>query len=126
MQDFLDHIYSYKLLLSHVLSQHKVFLFCLPKRCSLSRLKKRRLRLSAPANKKIGSGSTLKVAAPEPQKWQFPCIFSVFIRKILPPGSGYILNADPDPGRKMNADPCGSGSTALSVCIIIVKINCHP
>ena len=25
-----------------------------------------------------------------------------------------ILNADPDPGVKMNANPCGSGSTALS------------
>ena len=24
-----------------------------------------------------------------------------------------ILKADPDPGGKMNADPCGSGSTAL-------------
>ena len=23
------------------------------------------------------------------------------------------MNADPDPGGKMNADPCGSGSTAL-------------
>ena len=24
-----------------------------------------------------------------------------------------FLNADPDPGGEMNADPCGSGSTAL-------------
>ena len=24
-----------------------------------------------------------------------------------------IMNAAPDPGGKMNADPCGSGSTAL-------------
>ena len=27
----------------------------------------------------------------------------------------HILNADPDPGGKMNADPCGSGSTALAL-----------
>ena len=46
----LDHIYLYKMLLSHV--WHKAG-FCLSKRCS-------RLRLSAPANKKISFGSTLK------------------------------------------------------------------
>ena len=41
---------------------NKAFFLCLPKRCSRS-------RLAAPANKKIGSGSssTLKVAAPAPQ-----------------------------------------------------------
>ena len=26
-----------------------------------------------------------------------------------------LLDPDPDPGGKMNADPCGSGSTALTV-----------
>ena len=36
----MDHIYSYKLLLSHALSQHKAFLLCLPKKCCRSRLKK--------------------------------------------------------------------------------------
>ena len=28
-----------------------------------------------------------------------------------------ILNADPDPGDKMNADPCGSGSEALGLSL---------
>ena len=60
-KSFLDHIYRYKL--GHV-CHNKAFLFCLPKRCSRSRLKKRRIRLSAPANKKVGSGFTLKDAAP--------------------------------------------------------------
>ena len=36
----------------------------------------------------------------------FPKIFPSWIRIR-------ILNADPDPGGTMNADPCGSGSTAL-------------
>ena len=27
------------------------------------------------------------------------------------------MNADPDPGGKMNADSCGSGSTALLVAV---------
>ena len=45
---------------------NKAFLFAWQKRCSRSHLKKRRRRLSALANKKIGStaSSTLKVAAP--------------------------------------------------------------
>ena len=38
---------------------------------------------------------------------QFPCIFSVFIWKY------FILDPDPNTGGKMDADPCGSGSTAL-------------
>ena len=29
------------------------------------------------------------------------------------PDPAVILNADPDLGNKMNADPCGPGSTAL-------------
>ena len=49
---------------------NKSFLFCLPKKCSRSHLIKAApalgssSQLSAPANNKIGSGSTLKVAAP--------------------------------------------------------------
>ena len=50
---FLDHIYLYTLLLSHVRHKNKAFIFYLPIRCSRSR----RLRLSAPTNKKL---------APEP------------------------------------------------------------
>ena len=34
-----DHIYFYKLLLSHIRHNNKAFLLCLPKRCSWSRLK---------------------------------------------------------------------------------------
>ena len=37
MQVFLDHIYWYKLLLSHVLTQEQGFPFLLAKRCSRSR-----------------------------------------------------------------------------------------
>ena len=48
-----------KVLLSNVLSQKQGFPFCLPKRCSWSRFKK-----GASGQQKIGSGSTLKVAAP--------------------------------------------------------------
>ena len=40
MQVFLDHIYSYKLLLSHVLWQHKAFLFYLSKKAAGAALKK--------------------------------------------------------------------------------------
>ena len=36
---FLDHIYRYKLLFGQVCHNNKAFLFCLPKRCSRSRLK---------------------------------------------------------------------------------------
>ena len=36
--------------------------------------------------------------------------FFLFLFKTLDP---HIENADPDPGRKINADPCGSGSTAM-------------
>ena len=39
-------------------------------------------------------------------------VFSVFYLKNFPSWIR-ILNAGPDPGDKMNADPCGSGSTAL-------------
>ena len=54
MQVFFGSIYRYKLLLSLGMSQQQGFPFLLPKRCSRSRLKK-----EAPANKKIGYGSTL-------------------------------------------------------------------
>ena len=71
MQVFLDHIYRYKLLVSHVLSQQQGFPFLLAKKMQQEPEPplKRRLRLSAPANKKISSGSTLKVATPAPQHW---------------------------------------------------------
>ena len=49
-----------------------------------------------------------------PYRDQFLCIFAVFIGKIFPSWILIrILNADPDLGEKMNADPCGSGSTTL-------------
>jgi hypothetical protein len=31
----------------------------------------------------------------------------------------HIWNADPDPGNKFNADPCGSGSETLATIILI-------
>ena len=49
MSLFLNRIYLYKLLLSHVEYKNKAFLFCLSKRCSPSRLNR-----AAPTNKKIG------------------------------------------------------------------------
>ena len=76
MQVFLDHIYWYKLLLSHVLTQEQGFPFLLAKRCSRSRLRNTAckaffflyrpgvqtiLKKAAPA---LGSGSPLKVGAP--------------------------------------------------------------
>ena len=52
------------MLLSHVLLQQQGFPFLLAKKMKPEPPLKRRLRLLAPGNKKIGSGSTLKVAAP--------------------------------------------------------------
>ena len=52
---FLDHIYFYKLLLSHVLHKNKAFLFCLPKIKGAGGAEaalKRRLWLRASTNKK--------------------------------------------------------------------------
>ena len=43
--------------------------FLLAKKMQLKPPLKRRLRLSTLADKKIGSGSTLKVTAPAPQHW---------------------------------------------------------
>ena len=52
---------------------------------------KRWLWLSAPANKKIGSGSTLKVTAPAPQH----CTYSNYFNSYLP---YYFVNLFPDYG----------------------------
>ena len=46
----------------------------------------------------------------------FPQIFPSLIR---------ILNADPDPGGKMNADPCGSGSRSTALLSIQHSQNTH-
>ena len=52
------------------------------------------------------------------------CTYTLLCTVLPPRESGHIeyciyyiyciLNADPDSGEKMNADPCGSGSTALT------------
>ena len=52
----MDHIYRYKLLISHVLSQQQGFPFLLAKKMQPVAL--------GSGQQKIGSGSTLKLAAP--------------------------------------------------------------
>ena len=73
---------------------NKAFLFLLVKK-----MQPRRLRLSALANKKIGSGSTLKVAAPAPQH----CLV------------GWVNCSVADPHLLL----CGSGIQKLSIWILI-------